>query len=80
MPDDRPKVIKLTERQMEILALVRKGFRNREIARRVGISDRTVKWHLKQLFALFEVRNRTGLAGTECKTILKVEEGTEDRR
>ena len=53
----------LTERHREILFLVCKGFRNPEIAERLGLSSRTVKSNVSHLLAVYEVSNRTELAG-----------------
>ena len=41
----------LTPREAEVLALVREGLANKQIARRLGISERTVKAHLTSTFA-----------------------------
>ena len=40
----------LTPREMEVLALVRSGLANKQIARRLGITERTVKAHLTSCF------------------------------
>lgn len=49
----------LTERQVEVLREVAEGRTNREIAGRLGIAERTVKFHLRELFERLEVTNRT---------------------
>ena len=41
----------LTPREAEVLELVRQGLANKQIARRLGISERTVKAHLTSAFA-----------------------------
>lgn len=56
-----PKVA-LTTRQAEIGALVAAGLTNREIARRLGVSTKTVEMHLSHLFARVGVPSRAGLA------------------
>lgn len=61
----------LSQRQIEVLALVKKGLRNKEIAHHCGISERTVKWYIKQLLTVFNASNRTELAGSEWKIISK---------
>jgi DNA-binding NarL/FixJ family response regulator len=53
----------LTERQRDVLSLVCTGFSNPEIANYVGISRRTVKGYVSQLFLIYGVSNRTELAG-----------------
>src|SRR5579859_545076 len=40
----------LTARESEILALVGDGLANKQIARRLGISEKTVKSHLTNIF------------------------------
>ncbi|MGH8433673.1 MAG: response regulator transcription factor [Pseudomonas sp.] len=49
----------LTPRQHEILLLLAEGLPNKAISRRLGLSEDTVKTHLKALFQEFEVHNRT---------------------
>lgn len=48
----------LTPREMEILALVGEGDSNKAAARRLGISQHTVKFHLEAVFAKLGVRTR----------------------
>ena len=55
---------RLSHRQAEILRLIGKGFRNREIALQLGLSERLVKACVSQLLLLFDASNRTELAGT----------------
>ena len=52
----------LTDREREVLALVRDGLANKLIARRLGISDRTVKAHLTRVFQRIGVTDRTQAA------------------
>jgi DNA-binding NarL/FixJ family response regulator len=57
-----PPVVQLTPREAEVLELVRKGLANKQIARRLGISERTVKAHLTSIFARIGVVDRTQAA------------------
>ena len=52
----------LTSRQLEILALVAQGLQNKTIAKRLGISRKTVEAHLFGAFQRLGVRNRTAAA------------------
>jgi DNA-binding NarL/FixJ family response regulator len=52
-------VEKLTERELEVLALVAKGYTNKAIGVQLGISDRTVQGHLAHIFAKLQSGSRT---------------------
>jgi DNA-binding NarL/FixJ family response regulator len=52
----------LTEREQEVLALVAEGLPNKLIARRLAISERTVKGHLTHIFERIGVTDRTQAA------------------
>ncbi|WP_027860756.1 LuxR C-terminal-related transcriptional regulator [Marmoricola sp. URHB0036] len=52
----------LTPRQREVAALVAEGATNRQIARRLGIADKTVEVHLAQIMARLDVHNRAQVA------------------
>jgi len=49
----------LSEREYELLLLLKTGVTNKEIADRLFISVNTVKTHLQRLFEKLDVRNRT---------------------
>ena len=49
----------LTTREVEVLRLVAKGKRNKEIAGDLGISDETVQGHVKNILAKLSVQDRT---------------------
>lgn len=49
----------LTDRESEILGLVAKGYQNKEIARELDISADTVRVHLRNVYAKWQVSNRT---------------------
>ena len=51
----------LTKREKEIVALIGKGYKNKEIARKLIISEPTVKTHLHRIFQKLDVRNRPQL-------------------
>ena len=52
----------LTEREQEVLALLAEGLPNKLIARRLAISERTVKGHLTHIFERIGVTDRTQAA------------------
>ncbi|MBG7604187.1 MAG: response regulator transcription factor [Actinobacteria bacterium] len=52
----------LTDREREVLDLVREGLANKQIARKLGISERTVKAHLTRVFSSLGVSDRTQAA------------------
>lgn len=58
-PADKPV---LTPRESDVLRLVRQGLANKQIARRLGISERTVKAHLTSVFQRIGVADRTQAA------------------
>jgi len=53
---------RLTEREIEVLELVTAGLRNKEIAARLGISENTAKFHLKNILEKLHAESRTELA------------------
>ena len=53
---DKPQ---LTPRQLEILQLLAEGLPNKSISRQLGVSEDTVKTHLKSLFQELAVHTRT---------------------
>ena len=52
----------LTDRERQVLDLVRQGLANKQIARQLGISERTVKAHLTSVFSTLGVSDRTQAA------------------
>jgi len=51
----------LTQREREIMDLVSEGLSNKAIARRLNISDGTIKVHLHHIYQKLEINNRTVL-------------------
>lgn len=58
--DDIPQSqsLVLTEREQQMLQLIADGYSNKGIARSLGISFETVKWHLKQVYEKLQVSGR----------------------
>jgi DNA-binding CsgD family transcriptional regulator len=51
----------LSRRQTEVLKGLNEGLANKEIANKLNISERTVKFHVSNLFTKFKVDSRTQL-------------------
>jgi DNA-binding NarL/FixJ family response regulator len=66
LPENRPTsnatLDALTPRERDVLALVATGLPNKSIARRLEISEKTVKAHLTRVFAVVGVSDRTSAA------------------
>ena len=60
--EDRFARNELTSRERQVLTLVERGMKNKEIAKELGIRPGTVKIHLKHIFEKTGVRGRYGLA------------------
>lgn len=52
----------LSPREREILELLAGGFANKAIADRLGLTDGTVRWHLRHVYHKLHVRSRTEAA------------------
>ena len=57
--DDAQPVESLTPRELEVLQIMARGARNRDIAQELVISERTVKIHVANIIAKLAVTNRT---------------------
>ncbi|MGV7034255.1 LuxR C-terminal-related transcriptional regulator [Methylobacterium symbioticum] len=69
------EIDKLTPRQREVLALIAEGLPNKEIARRLNISEATTKIHAGALMRVLGVKNRTEAALLVQSLCVKLEEG-----
>lgn len=52
------KMSELTKRELEILKLVQRGRRNREIAHEMGIEEKTVKNHINNIYSKLGIASR----------------------
>lgn len=52
----------LTEREHEVLRLVAEGLSNRQVGRKLGIREKTVKNHLSAIFGKLGTSSRTAAA------------------
>ena len=57
--ETEPLVEPLTTREVEVLELLAEGLSNKGIARRLGISDQTVKFHVSSLTGKLGAHSRT---------------------
>ena len=62
--NEKPEIGELSARQREILELVVEGLSNAEIAGRLYLSESTIKQHLRAVYKVLGVRNRTEAAKT----------------
>ena len=59
---DKEKVEKLSDREIEVLKLVSIGMFNKEIGKKLDISERTVKNHMSSIFKKIDCTDRTQAA------------------
>lgn len=57
-----PRAIRLSDREVDVLQLVGHGESNKAIAIRLGLTEATVKVHLRAIFRKVDVQNRTQAA------------------
>ncbi|MBN1259047.1 MAG: helix-turn-helix transcriptional regulator [Anaerolineae bacterium] len=58
-PPDPNLIEPLSPRELDVLRGIAQGLSNREIAQRLFISERTVKWHAGNIYGKLQVSNRT---------------------
>jgi DNA-binding NarL/FixJ family response regulator len=63
----RPPGLMLTPRELEVLTLLAKGLRNKEIGAELGITEETVHGHIKNMFAKLKVQDRTAAVMTALR-------------
>jgi two-component system nitrate/nitrite response regulator NarL len=66
--DAKKAVPALTNRERQIVRLVSEGLSNKEIARRLKITEGTIKVHLHKIFEKLQVSNRTALLAVSRRT------------
>jgi len=70
---DEPAPDRLTARELDVLRSVTAGRRNKEIAAELGISENTVKYHLRNILEKLHAQSRTEVA------MLALRDGLVDR-
>lgn len=68
----------LSNRQREVADLVSKGLSNKEVASQLLITEKTVKFHLTNIFKLLNVKNRVQLSWFQYKFQYKITNLQED--
>ena len=63
----RHPIPQLTPRQKDLLRLVAAGHTNAQIARRLGLSEGTVRTHLENIYGRLQVSSRTAAVTRACK-------------
>jgi DNA-binding NarL/FixJ family response regulator len=58
----KQSVVTSTRREREVIELVGRGLRNREIASELNISVNTVRVHIRNIIRKYKLRNRTQIA------------------
>ena len=67
LADDAEQSAVITPRERQILALVAEGSENKQIARRLGIAEDTVKTYLRNLFTRWGVTSRAEAVATALR-------------
>lgn len=62
------RALKMTERQRAVMDLAISALTNKEIARELDITEGTVKNHLRQIFGVLNVKNRTDFGVQAAKS------------
>lgn len=61
-PDRRAPGGNLTERELEVLRLIARGLSNKQIARELSVSEKTVKTHVSNVLSKLQLSDRTQAA------------------
>ncbi|KAB8193552.1 response regulator [Nonomuraea phyllanthi] len=72
-----PRPQRLSRRELEVLSLISRGATNREVARKLFITEATVKTHLLHVFAKLDVKDRAAAVAAAYESGL-LRPGTDD--
>ncbi len=67
---------KLTPREIEVTRLILQGYKNKEIAKRLHISDNTLKTHLKHIYPKFGVSQKRDILSLALNLKSSSDDGT----
>ncbi len=56
--EEKLKHFELSDREIEVLKFIAKGYKNSEIAEKLFVSQNTIKTHIKNIYTKLNVRNR----------------------
>ena len=56
---DELPIIELSERELEILRLIARGYTNKVISEQLNLSNNTIKYHNKNILQKLNAHNRT---------------------
>ncbi|MDM1398114.1 response regulator transcription factor [Myroides odoratimimus] len=59
--DKSDLILGLSQRQQEVLILIKKGMTNKDIANELFISENTVKYHIKKIYEALNINSRAEL-------------------
>jgi len=62
MSEEQPLFTELTDRELDVLKLIAKGYTNTQIAEELVISENTVKGHVSNILSKLHVADRTQVA------------------
>jgi two-component system NarL family response regulator len=66
--DEETKTDSLTRRQLEVLEMVAKGATYKEVGEALGLTERTVKYHMGRIIELLHLENRTQVIAYAVRT------------
>jgi two-component system NarL family response regulator len=72
--EDPPETFTLTNRQTEILKMVANGFTYKKVSEKLGLSERTIKYHMGRIIELLHLKNRTQVIAYAAKMGMTEEE------
>jgi DNA-binding NarL/FixJ family response regulator len=64
---ERVRPSALTDREMQVVELLARGMRNKEIASELGISEQTARVHMKNILAKLHVSDRAAALGAAAR-------------